>query len=1075
MKNDLFISRSLLGSNKKPVDGEHDRLTGLLNKTGFLKMADAEKKSLEEKGLSPVLLFFDLNNLKSFNYKYGFPEGTQLLHAFARLLGRWFGEENCARLRLDHFTVLTEEAGLEEKLENLIREGRKINDGKNVPFCVGIYPFRTEEIPILVACERAKFAGDSLKNSYVSGYTYYDDNLEKLEKKNQYLAETLERAIREGLIEAYYMPVIRATNRRVCEEEALARWDDPVYGFLKPPEFLPALEEAGITYKLDLFMIDQILQKIRYMETIGMQPVAQSVNLSRSDFDACDMVEEIVKRVDEAGVDRHLLIIELKEGIIGRDYEFMREQIDRFRSQGFRVWMDDFGSGYTSLNLLQSMPVDLIKFDLCYMKSFESGSPGKIILTELAKLAIGLGIDMICEGVETEEEAIFLKEIGCEKLQGYFYNKPISLETIVEIYQSGQRPNGAEAPDETAYYDAIGQINLYDLAIVAQEGHGDAKQYFDSVPMGILEIKGDEYEFLRLNQSYQDFVQKKLGYDLDGGDEKFNSSDINAQTSFMKFAVQCSKEKSKSLITEKLPDKTTVHSLVRWIADNPRTGASAIAIVVLAVTDAANETTYENIAKALAADYFKLYYVDLETEQFIEYRSDPGEEELAVERHGTAFFRAIRKNARDMIYEEDVENFVFSFTKENIVRSLKQQGTFTLSYRQLVEGEPVHVSLKAMRLSTKGREIIIGINIVEAQARLEEGFERKVFSNAVSGTEAARFGAASLSTVSFVVKSCVKLMETGDFTENVQAVLWDIMKESQSDAVRILLLDPKEKKASLFADVNEETCDDSRRESVISLDYEMVAGWEMLTDGNQAIMIQDEESMNELEAKAASWVATMRKDGVKRICLIPLRRADRTLGYLYACNFNEQRASRTKELVELVSYFLGSEIESYLFRRELEILSNYDELTGLKNRYAMLNRVNTMEREHPEIPFAILTMDLNGLKRLNDTEGHFAGDALIIKTANFLRAALGPDDLFRIGGDEFIKVFPNITKEEFEKTAERFREVDLPASGVSLAIGPFWSENSEDVEHVFYEADLNMYADKRAFYERHPELKGSRS
>ena len=249
-------------------------------------------------------------------------------------------------------------------------------------------------------------------------------------------------------------------------------------------------------------MLDQILEKMKTMQQANLYLVPHSLNLSRADFDSCDIVEEIRQRVDAAGIPREKLTIEITESIIGAHFDFMKEQIARFRDLGFRVWMDDFGSGYSSLDVLQSLRFDLIKLDMRFLQNFDKGDASKIILTELIRMAIGLGIDTITEGVETKEQAEFLKEVGCTKLQGFYYCRPVSTEEILERYEKGTQI-GFENPDEDKYYATIGRVNLYDQAVIAREASSDGiRHYFDTLPMAIIEFDGEYSQTVRGIQQF---------------------------------------------------------------------------------------------------------------------------------------------------------------------------------------------------------------------------------------------------------------------------------------------------------------------------------------------------------------------------------------------------------------------------------------------------------------------------------------------------------------------------------------------------------------------------------------------
>ena len=495
----------------------YDHLTGLPNMSFFFQSAEEWKAVLGEEQEDATLLFVDLAGMKLFNAKYGFEEGDRLLRSFSKNLSRTFGNENCCRIAGDHFGVYTRENGLEETLRRFFRECREMNGGKTLPVRIGIYTLRMEDVPVSTAFDRAKFACDAIRNTYGSSFNYYRKAFGEDVVRRQYVLENLDRAIEEGWIQVYYQPIVRGVNGRVCDEEALARWIDPVMGFLSPADFIPFLEEAKLIYKMDLCVLEQVLEKIRILKEANLHIVPQSINLSRSDFDSCDIVEEIRRRVDDAGVGRDKITIELTESIIGRDFEFIRKQIERFRDLGFSVWMDDFGSGYSSLDVLQSVKFDLVKFDMSFMKRLDEGEDGKIILKELMKMANALGLDTVCEGVEKEEQAHFLKEIGCAKLQGYYYLKPISLEKIIERYNLGIQI-GFENPDESEYFDTLGKVNLYDLSFLANKD--DLKNTFDTVPVGIMEVleKGAKAKYIRSNPAFREFAKRAFGFDLSNPD-----------------------------------------------------------------------------------------------------------------------------------------------------------------------------------------------------------------------------------------------------------------------------------------------------------------------------------------------------------------------------------------------------------------------------------------------------------------------------------------------------------------------------------------------------------------------------
>ena len=562
-----------------------DHLTGLPNMRHFFKLAETERQCMLEDGKRPALLYFNLIGMKHYNRQYGFEEGDRLIRAVAGILARHYDEQSVGRLSEDHFVVMTNEDHLEEGLRSVFRECADANGGKTLAVRAGIYSDWTEDVTISIACDRAKYACDRHRGSFVSGFYFFDGKMLRELENQRYIVRHLDQALSEQWIKVYYQPIIRAVNGMVCDEEALSRWIDPQKGMLPPDDFIPILENARLIYKLDLYVLDRVLEKINRQKEAGLFIVPHSINLSRSDFDACDMVEEIRRRVDESGVERDRITIEITESMIGSDFDFMKEQVERFQKLGFPVWMDDFGSGYSSLDVLQSIHFDLIKFDMSFMKRLDEGEDGRIILTEMMKMATALGVDTVCEGVETEEQVRFLQEIGCSKLQGYYYSKPLPLDGILERQKKGFQI-GYENPRESSYFEAIGRVNLFDLAVIASEDEKAFQNIFSTLPMGIMEIKDSKVRFVRTNQSYRDFIKRFFGIDLSEKNSEYLEDPIGPGAFFLQQVRQCCNDANRLFFDECMPDGSIVHSMARRIGRNPITGTVATAIVVLSITGA---------------------------------------------------------------------------------------------------------------------------------------------------------------------------------------------------------------------------------------------------------------------------------------------------------------------------------------------------------------------------------------------------------------------------------------------------------------------------------------------------------
>ncbi len=416
-----------------------DALTGLPGMRRFSESGDMmlNSKTLNAGSFDHSLVFFNIRNFKYFNIKYGMSAGDEILKNIASLLLRHFPNNFIFRFSNDHFVVITQTKGILERIEQFHEDVLNLREENKVFIMAGIYNIVSSEISPSMACDLAKAACDEVTGNDDDYYCFYTEALgEKLQRK-KYIIDNIDKAISEGYIRPYYQSIIRSSTSAICGKETLARWIDPVYGFLSPAEFIPVLEDSKQLHKLDLYIIERALADNKKRIEQDEPSINFSVNLSRYDFELCDMVEEITKRVKAAGIPPGLLTLEITESVQGIDPDYLKEQIRRFHEAGFKVWMDDFGSGFSSLNVLQDFDFDLIKLDMKFLKGFGTNRKNPVILKKIIEMANDLGIDTLVEGVETKEQARFLKEIGCDKLQGFYYSKPHPFMSGPEVTMDG--------------------------------------------------------------------------------------------------------------------------------------------------------------------------------------------------------------------------------------------------------------------------------------------------------------------------------------------------------------------------------------------------------------------------------------------------------------------------------------------------------------------------------------------------------------------------------------------------------------------------------------------------------------
>ena len=1002
----------------------YDFLTGMPLIKYFFSLSEAGGRIAITQGRRPVMLYVDFCGISDFNRRFGFEEGDNLIKALAALLVTQFSNENCCRLGQDHFAVFTDDHDLDARLRNLFENSKKINDGKNVPIRIGVYVYRDGENNPRIASDRAKVASDEARDIPDPSIKFFDDSMHLFTERRQNIIDNIDKAISEKWIKVYFQPIIRSANGRVCNEEALSRWFDPENGMLTPDEFVPILEDQKLIYKLDLYVVDQVLEKLKIQVQKGLFTVPTSINLSRADFDSCDIVEEIRRRVDDSGVGRDKINIEITESIIGSDFDFMKSQIERFRALGFKVWMDDFGRGYSSLDLLQEIHFDLIKFDLHFMRMFSKTEKTRIILTELMKMASGLGIETVVEGVETDEQVQFLKEVGCTKMQGFFFCKPISLEAVFERYEKGAQI-GFENPEETPYYSAIGNINLYDVTTVNSED-SSLSQYFNTLPMVIVEVDDEEMSVIRNNSSCRDFI-KRIGEDFHRG-VKYKYPQVNTifGLEFARGIRQLVSDGATLFVNERMPDGAIAHLFLKRLSQNPVTGKVAYVAVLLEYTDF-SEVSFDSeeliptdtFVYSLASDYTFLYYVNLDNEHFVEYRPNVKSGELSVVRHGMDFFSEVRKDAPSTVYKEDLNKLLTQFTKENVLQTLASDNSFTITYRLMVGKKPTYVSLKASRLGNFKNRLIIGVNNVQAQMEVQEAYERaKEEQMTIARISALSVDYLCIYTVDpdtdhYVEYTTTKAYEGLGISKEGE----HFFEEAYKNATDVIFPDDIDRVRSLL--VKEKVLEGIEKFGLYSFNYRLMMDGEPIYVSLKAALVKDESSKQLI---------------------------------IGISNINEQ-VKRDKEYAYNLSM--------------AKIRADIDALTGVKNRHAYLDfedKLNKSIKEKKNYPFAVTVFDVNNLKDVNDIQGHQEGDRLIKNAATLICNKFKHSPVFRIGGDEFVAISSGQDYDMIDSILKDFDETNIKhakENDVVVSFGMSRFSGDRNVDDVFDRADRNMYEYKK--------------
>ena len=413
-----------------------DTLTGLLSRNAFLERSSRIVQS-GENGLAVV--WFNLDNFAMFNNRFGFEKGDEILREIAVILRSIFSPDEyknnlIARFSDDNFVILTDWTTVEIKIDTVQEYLYTLHENVTLRFRAGIY-FPSEHEDIRTSCDRAKLACDNIKKNHsVSSCMFHEKMSEELSLQ-QYILDNFESALKLKYIGILYQPIVDLSKKKICEAEALARWNDPVIGTISPGKFIPTLEQYREIHKLDIFAMRKVCDDYRARREKGLSVIPISINISRLDFELCDIIGEVERTVIFNDIPRNMLNIEITESINDEDMTVLNLGIEKFRALGYEVWMDDFGSGYSSLNVLKDYNFDTIKFDMKFLHGFDikKSEKAKYIISANLSMARLMGMKALAEGVETAEQLKYLTSIGFDKAQGYFFGKPMTLDEIFSL------------------------------------------------------------------------------------------------------------------------------------------------------------------------------------------------------------------------------------------------------------------------------------------------------------------------------------------------------------------------------------------------------------------------------------------------------------------------------------------------------------------------------------------------------------------------------------------------------------------------------------------------------------------
>lgn len=413
----------------------HDPLTGVYNKEAFyMEAARLIQDNPEEEYL---MICSDIHKFKLVNDIFGTETGNQMLQTIAMILNERCDEQDVyGRLGNDRFALVMPKRRYDEKVFlNAPSDVAHLNGRESYPLTiyVGVYEIVDREMPIYAMCDRAQMAIDSIKGDYEKRVAHYDDRLREGAVREQELIADFGHAFEKNELKIYLQPQIN-TKGEVNGAEALVRWIHTKKGLMLPGEFIPVFEKNGLISRLDKYVWELACQQLRKWKDEGMEDTYISVNISPEDFYFMNIYKEFTGLVKKYDINPKNLKLEITESAIMVNLPRQLELIKMLREASFIVEMDDFGSGYSSLNMLKEIQVDVLKLDMAFLKRSDNEERSKIILQTIIEMSKQLDMPVIMEGVETQEQVDFLTSIGCDMFQGFFFAKPMEIEKFEEKY-----------------------------------------------------------------------------------------------------------------------------------------------------------------------------------------------------------------------------------------------------------------------------------------------------------------------------------------------------------------------------------------------------------------------------------------------------------------------------------------------------------------------------------------------------------------------------------------------------------------------------------------------------------------
>ena len=431
---------------------QYDRLTGLYSKEFFYQKARERLDS--DLNRAYTIICTNIENFKLYNDAFGREAGDRLLQKGADVLRELVGDTGiCGRYDADRFLCLIEQEREKASREQYTKYAEYKGDSAmgTVSIRWGIYDVVDRSVSVEQMCDRALLVVDSTKGQYGGRpYAIYDDALRGKLLREKAITDVMKTALAQEQFVVYLQPKYSLKDNCMAGAEALVRWNHPEWGFMSPGEFIPLFEKNGFIHRLDQYVWEHVCALLHQWREKGLPLLPVSMNVSRTDIYQLNLVEVLRGLVQKYDVDPRYLHLEITESAYAENLGQIVSTVSQLRAVGFPIEMDDFGSGYSSLNMLGQMKLDILKLDMKFVQNEIAKSADQSILGDIIAMAHRMRLDVVAEGVETREQVNCLMAVGCDYVQGYYFARPMPIAEFEALWRSQRRTSGiAPVREET--------------------------------------------------------------------------------------------------------------------------------------------------------------------------------------------------------------------------------------------------------------------------------------------------------------------------------------------------------------------------------------------------------------------------------------------------------------------------------------------------------------------------------------------------------------------------------------------------------------------------------------------------